>query len=84
MSATRVIGLVVLIVGALALLGGLGYMLKAYMDQDENNDGFFTNPDEGQENKDQFYQGAWTAGGGLLLVVVGIFVMRAGASPRAA
>lgn len=84
MTALRVAGVVLLCIGVLALLGGAGYMLKAYNDQDENNDGFFTNPEEGQENKGQFYNGMYVAVGGLVLTVVGIVMMRLGASPRAA
>lgn len=84
MSATRVIGLVVLVLGLVALVGGLAYMWKAYHDQDQNNDGFFTNPSEGKENKHQFWNGVYIAGGGLVLTVVGLVVMRVGASPRAA
>src|SRR5688572_10985547 len=82
MSATQVIGLVVLVLGVLALLGGGGYMLKAYNDQDENNDGFFTNPEEGDENKGQFYNGMYVAIGGVVFIVAGLVMMRMGASPR--
>lgn len=84
MTAMRVVGIVLLCVGVLALLGGAGYMLKAYNDQDENNDGFFTNPEEGQENKNQFYNGLYAAVPGAVLIIVGLVMMRMGASPRAA
>ena len=84
MTATQVLGIVVLVIGVLALLGGAGYMLKAYSDQDQNNDGFFSNPEEGQENKGQFYNGMYVAGGGLLLTIVGLVLLRVGASPRRA
>lgn len=84
MTAIRVVGIVLLCVGVLALLGGAGYMVKAYNDQDENNDGFFTNPEEGEENKGQFYNGLYAAVPGVVLVVVGLVMMRMGASPRAA
>jgi hypothetical protein len=84
MTALRIVGIVLLVVGVLALLGGAGYMFKAYNDQDQNNDGFFTNPEEGQENKGQFYNGMYVAIGGLVLTVVGIVMTRMGASPRAA
>ena len=84
MTALRVVGIVLLCVGILALLGGAGYMLKAYNDQDENNDGFFSNPEEGKENKGQFYNGMYVAIGGAVLLIVGAVMMRMGASPRAA
>jgi len=84
MTALRVAGIVLLVVGILALLGGGGYMLKAYNDQDQNNDGVFTDPQEGQENKGQFYNGLYAAIPGVVLIVVGLVMMRMGASPRSA
>lgn len=84
MTALRVAGVVLLVIGILALLGGGGYMLKAYNDQDENNDGFFTNPEEGQENKNQFYNGLYAAIPGVVLIVLGLVMMRMGASARPA
>jgi hypothetical protein len=84
MTALRTAGIVLLCIGLLALLGGGGYMLKAYNDQDQNNDGFFTNPDEGQENKGQFTNGMYVAIGGAVLAVVGLVMMRTGASARTA
>ena len=84
MSALRVAGIILLCIGVLAVFGGGGYMLKAYNDQDQNNDGFFTNPEEGQENKGQFYNGMYIAIGGVVFLVAGLVMMRMGASPRAA
>ena len=66
------IGTVLIVVGGLVLLGGLGYVGYAYMQQDENNDGFFTDPKEGQENKDKAYLGFYIAGGGLLIALLGV------------
>lgn len=70
--AMAAIGTVLIVVGALALLGGLGYVLMAKESQDENNDGVFTNPEEGQENKSKAYTGFYIAGGGLLVALVGV------------
>ena len=66
------VGTVLIVLGALVMLGGLGYVYMAAQDQDQNNDGVFTNPEEGQENKDKAYGGFYIAGGGLLLVVLGV------------
>lgn len=70
--AMAAVGTVLIVVGALVMLGGLGYVWNAYQQQDENNDGVFTNPEEGQENKDKAYMGFYIAGGGLLVAILGI------------
>lgn len=70
--AMATIGTVLIVVGGLALLGGLGYVGYAYMEQDENNDGMFTNPEEGQDNKQLAKRGFYIAGAGLLVALVGV------------
>ena len=66
------LGTVLIVVGGLALLGGLGYVGYAYLQQDQNNDGVFTDPQEGQQNKDRANTGFYVAGGGLLVALVGV------------
>lgn len=69
--AMAAIGTVLIVVGTLAFVGGLAYVGYAYMKQDENNDGIYTDPGKGQENKDRAYLGFYIAGGGLLVGLVG-------------
>jgi hypothetical protein len=70
--AMAAIGTVLIVVGALALAGGLGYVGYAYMKQDKNNDGLYTDPGQGKENKDRAYLGFYIAGGGLLVALLGV------------
>ena len=70
--AMAAVGTVLMIVGGVLILGGLGYVGFAWMQQDENNDGFFTDPEKGQENKDKAMLGFYIAGGGLLLTIAGV------------
>lgn len=70
--AMAAIGTVLIVVGALVLIGGLANVFMARESQDENNDGVFTNPEEGQENKDKAYTGFYIAGGGLLIALLGV------------
>ncbi len=70
--AMTAIGTVLIVVGGLAMIGGLAYVGWAAMKQDENNDGVFTDPEEGKENKDRAYLGFYVAGGGLLLAALGV------------
>ena len=66
------IGTVLMVVGILGLLGGLVYVGIAYNDQEKNDEGVFTNPERGQDNKDKAYLGFYIAGGGLLLALLGL------------
>lgn len=70
--AMAAIGTVLMVVGVLALVGGLVYVGMARESQDENDDGVFTNPEEGQENKGKAYTGFYIAGGGLLVALLGL------------
>jgi len=70
--AMAAIGTVLIVVGALVLLGGLGYSYMAWQDQEKNDEGVFTNPERGQENKDKAYTGFYIAAGGLLLALLGV------------
>jgi hypothetical protein len=66
------IGTVLIVVGAVVLLGGLGYTYMAWRDQEQNDEGVFTNPERGQDNKGKAYLGFYVAGGGLLLAILGV------------
>lgn len=81
--AMATIGTILIVVGALALVGGLAYVGYASMQQDQNNDGVFTDPQEGQQNKDRAYLGFYVAGGGLLVALLGI-VLNIGGRRRSA
>lgn len=70
--AMAAIGTVLIVVGAVVLVGGLYYVFMARESQDENNDGVFTNPEEGQDNKDKAMTGFYVAGGGLLIALLGV------------
>ena len=70
--AMAAIGTVLIVVGALVLLGGLGYSYMAWRDQEQNDEGVFTNPERGQDNKDKAYNGFYIAGGGLLVALLGV------------
>ena len=70
--AMAAIGTVLIVVGGLALLGGLGYVGYAYMDQEKNEEGVVTNPERGQDNKDKADLGLYVAGGGLVVALLGV------------
>ena len=72
------IGTVLMVIGVLGLIGGLVYFGMAYESQDENNDGVFTNPEEGQENKQKAYNGFYIAGAGLAIALVGLVLTLVG------
>lgn len=69
--AMAAIGTIVMVIGILGLIGGLVLVGLAYRDQDKNNDGVFTNPERGQDNKDRAHLGMYIGGAGLLVAVVG-------------
>jgi hypothetical protein len=77
MSGGYTIGVVLLVLGGLALLGGLAWAANGYMAQEDNNqdDSVFTEPDNSQE-KDQMNAGFFIAGGGLVLAIIGGVLMR--------
>ena len=77
MSGGYTIGVVLLVLGGLALLGGLAWAANGYMAQEDNNqdDSVFTEPDNSQE-KDQMNAGFAIAGGGLVLAIIGGVLMR--------
>ena len=77
MSGGYTIGVVLLVLGGLALLGGLAWAANGYMAQEDNNqdDSVFTEPDNSQE-KDQMNVGFMVAGIGLVFAVIGGVLMR--------
>lgn len=85
MSAGYTIGVVLLVVGGLALLGGLGWAANGYMSQEDNNqdDSVFTEPDNSQE-RDQMNLGFGIAGLGLLFAIIGGVLMGTSRRPIAA
>lgn len=66
------VGTVLMVVGILALLGGLAYVGIAYSDQEQNEEGVFNDPERGQDNKDKAYLGFYVAGAGLLVALLGL------------
>ncbi|MEA3166637.1 MAG: hypothetical protein QOJ26_1509 [Thermoplasmata archaeon] len=77
MSGGYTIGVVLLVLGGLALLGGLAWAANGYMKQQDNNqdDTVFTEPDNSQETA-QMNTGFMIAGGGLVLAIIGGVLMR--------
>lgn len=77
MSGGYTIGVVLLVLGGLALLGGLGWAANGYMNQEDNNqdDTVFTEPDNSQETS-QMNTGFVVAGVGLVVAVIGGVLMR--------
>jgi hypothetical protein len=76
--AMATIGTVLMVIGVLALVGGMVYFGIAYRDQDQNDDGAFTNPERGQDNKDKARLGMYIGGAGLLVALVGVAFTIAG------
>lgn len=80
MSATRTIGLLCVVLGLVALVGGAVYAIAGY--NHSTDGGFFSGSDKHDEG--MMNTGYFIGGLGLLVLVIGIVLMATSRSPRAA
>lgn len=74
----KTVGVLLLVLGVVALLAGLGAAGYAYTDQAENEDQVFADPDRTDLNQQLMVGGTVAAGAGLVLLVVGLVAMTVG------
>lgn len=76
----KIVGLMLVVVSVLVLLAGLAAAGYGYVDENNNQEALLPDPERSSVNEDLMMYGLVGAGGGLVVLVVGIVVAVAGGS----